>query len=120
MTYTDYPDYLALLTNILTQSESLFNSLEQTVGGIGLNVNANNVFKKKGPFPLYAAFKISDLFTYLSSNISSSERDVIIHLAKMKYAIDMLSIIWKPDKIKWNFSKLQLCPYYSVDAPHGH
>ena len=41
MTDTDYEDDLELLVNTLTQAEFLLHSLEQAVGGIGLNINAN-------------------------------------------------------------------------------
>ena len=44
----------------------------------------------------------------LGNNISSTESNVNIRLAKVWKAIDTLSIIWKSglsDKIKWNFFK---------------
>ena len=47
-----------------------------------------------------------DQFTYLSSNISSTESDVSMCSTKAWDAIDRLSIIWKSnqsDKIKWDF-----------------
>ena len=50
--------------------------------------------------------KLADQFPYLDSNISSTERDINIHIAKVLNAIDRLLIIWKSDqsnKIKWNF-----------------
>ena len=43
---------------------------------------------------------------YFGGNISSTERDVIIHLVKIWTATDNLSILWKSDlsdKIKWDF-----------------
>ena len=39
--------------------------------------------------------KLVDLFTYLSSNISSTESDVNIHIRTVQTAIYRLSMIWK-------------------------
>ena len=50
--------------------------------------------------------KLVEQFTYLGSNISSTEIDVNIHQEKVRIAIEKLSIIWKSDlsdKIKWDF-----------------
>ena len=50
--------------------------------------------------------KLVDQFTYLSSNISSPERDVNICITKVWNALDRLLLIWKSDlsgKIKWDF-----------------
>ena len=44
-----------------------------------------------------SALKLLDKFTYLGSNISSTENDVNIGLKKVWNAIDRLSIIWKSD-----------------------
>ena len=52
--------------------------------------------------------KLVGQFTYLDSNILSTESDVNIHLAKVWTAIDRLSLKLKSDlsnKIKWNFFK---------------
>ena len=43
MTHLDYVDNLAFLANTPKQIESLLQSLEQAVTGIGLYLNANNV-----------------------------------------------------------------------------
>ena len=43
MTNADYTDNLVLLTNTPAQAESLLDSLEQPVGGIGLFMNANKI-----------------------------------------------------------------------------
>ena len=45
-------------------------------------------------------------FTYLESSVSSTEKDIDTRLTKAWTAIDMLSIIWKPeltDKMKRSF-----------------
>ena len=105
-------DNLALLTNSSAQAEFLLHSLEQTAGGNGLYVNANKIeymcFKWKGAmFTLSGKpLKLEDQFIYLSSNISSTESNVNIHLPKVWNAIDRLLVIWKSDlsnKIKQNF-----------------
>ena len=60
----------------------------------------------------WQATKISRQFTYLSSNISSTESDVNMHLVKAWTAIDRLLIILKSylsDKIKWDFFPICGC-----------
>ena len=42
MADTDYADHLELLINTRTQAESPLHSLNQSSGGVGLNVNTNN------------------------------------------------------------------------------
>ena len=42
-TVTDYADDITLHANTPTQAESLLHSLEQTAGGLGLNVNADKM-----------------------------------------------------------------------------
>ena len=41
--------------------------------------------------------KLVHQFTYLGSNISSTENNVNIHIGKAWTSIDGLLIIWKPD-----------------------
>ena len=65
-------------------------------------------FKWEGViFPLSGrSLKLVDKFTSLSSNISSTESDINIHLAKTWTTLRKLTIIWKSDlsnKIKWDF-----------------
>ena len=67
-------------------------------------------FNKKGDISTLngCSFKLMGTFTYLGSNVSSSESDINIRLAKALTAIDRLSIIWKcnlSDEIKHNFSE---------------
>ena len=45
------------------------------------------------------SLKLVDKFTYLGSNVSSTEKDVDTRLTKAWTAIDRLSIIWKSDLI---------------------
>ena len=52
--------------------------------------------------------KLVGQFTYLSSNISSTENDVNICTGKAQTAVDELTTIWKSDlsdKMKWEFSQ---------------
>ena len=53
-------------------------------------------------------FKLVDKFTYLRSNVSSTEKDIDTGLTKAWTAINRLSIIWKSaltDKMKRSFSQ---------------
>ena len=47
ITDADYTDDIALLSNTLTQAETLLHSLEGAAAGIGFHVNANNVLIKE-------------------------------------------------------------------------
>ena len=61
----------------------------------------SNIFTVRGD-PL----KLVDKFTYLRSNVSSTENDINMWLAKTWTAIDRLWVIWKSDltnKIKHSF-----------------
>ena len=63
--------------------------------------------------------KLVNQFTYLKSNISSTESDVNIRQEKVWTAFDKLLIKWKSDlsdKIKRDFSELWLCKNYCLDA----
>ena len=88
MTDTDNADDLALLTNIPARAESLLHSLEQTAGDIGFYMNTNKTeymcFNREGAISTQngAPLKLVDNFTYLSSSVSSTERDVSMCLAK--------------------------------------
>ena len=89
ITDADYIDDLTLLANTSAQDKSLLHRQEQAAGGIGLNMNANKIefmcFKQEGAVsPLSGRpLKLVDKFTYLSSNISSTESGVNIHQAKV-------------------------------------
>ena len=86
MTDTDYADDQALLTN--TPAQALPHSLEQAARGIDLYVNTNKTvfmcFKQDGAIPILRSkpWKLVDQFTYLGSNISSTERDVNVGIGK--------------------------------------
>ena len=84
----DYADDLALLTKTPTQAELLLHSLEQVAGGIGLYVKVNkteSIYLKQGAISTLSdkPLKLVDHFTYLSSNISSTDGNVNIHIGKI-------------------------------------
>ena len=62
-----------------------------------LNRNEFDIINLKGK-PL----KLVDQFTYLGSNISSTESDVSIRIGKARTTFDRLLIIWKSDLSRWN------------------
>ena len=115
ITDSDYADDLALLIDTPAQAESLLHSLKQAAvvaGDIGFYMNTNKTdhmcFKQKGAIstPSSKPLKSIDQFTYLSSNISSTESDVNIYLVKTWKAINSLWIIWRSDlsdRIKQDF-----------------
>ena len=50
-----------------------------------------------------SSLKLVDKFTYLGSSVSSTEKDITTRLAKVRTAIDKLSVMWKSnltDRIK--------------------
>ena len=68
-------------------------------------MNANKEFmhfKQRGVISIWSGkpLKLVDQFTYLGSNISSTESDVKLHIKKAWIAIDRLSI-WKSN-LWWN------------------
>ena len=88
-----YTDDQELLANTPAQAESSLHSLEQTAGDIGSVVTSNKIeymcFKQGDEFTLsYKLPKLTDPFTYLGSNILSSETVVHIHLLNAWIAID--------------------------------
>ena len=94
------------------QSEPLLHSRKQTAGSNDQYVNANKTeymcFKQKGAISTLSgeSLKLVDKFTYLDSNISSTENGVNIRSAKAWNAVDRQSIIRKfnlTDKIKRDF-----------------
>ena len=83
ITDVNYTDDLALLTNIPVLAGFLLHSQEQVTRHIGLYVNAIKkefmCFKKEGAFSTLngKCLKLVDQFTYLGSNISSTERECV-------------------------------------------
>ena len=111
---TGYADDIALLANTPTQTESQLYCPERAAGGISPHVNTDKTE--------YTYFNQSgNMFTYLGSNVSSTENDINMWLTKAWTAIDKLSVIWKSDltnKIKRSFSMQRSCWYCYMDVPN--
>ena len=77
--------------------------MEWATGGIALHVNADKTeclcFTQRGDISTLksGSLKLVDKFTYLESNVSSTEKDINTRLPKAWIAIDRLSVIWKTD-----------------------
>ena len=96
----------------MTQAESLLRSLEKAAKGVGLYVNADeteymcygqdgNITSSSGK-----VLKMVDKFTYLGSNIASTESDVNTRIGKAWATVNKLSTIWKstlPARMKRDF-----------------
>ena len=112
LTNADYADDIALLANAPVQAEYRLHSLEQAVGGIGLNVNADKTefmcFNQRGDLSTLngRSLKLVDKFTYIGNSVSSTENNINTRLAKARTAIGRLSVVWESnlsDKIKRSF-----------------
>ena len=109
---TDHSDDLTLYSNTPAQAESLLHSQEKAAGSIGHYVNSNKSDyiwnKQKGIISTINSKpqNLVDQFTYPSSNISSTESDVNMRLAKTGNVTDKILIIWMFDlfdKLKRDF-----------------
>ena len=102
-TITDYADDIAILANTPVQAEILLHTLERAAAGIGLHVNAQKTeymcFNQTGGISTLegSSLELVDKFTYLGSNVSSTEKNIDTRLTKAWTAIKRLSIIWKSD-----------------------
>ena len=111
MRNADYAGNLALLTDTHAQVESLLHSLVQAEECIGLFVNTNKtdfMCFKQGTITTLSGkpLKLVDLFTYLDSNILSTESYINTCITKTKTDIERLSIKWISnliDEIKRDF-----------------
>ena len=108
----DYADDMVRLANTPAQAESQLHSLELAAGGIGLHVNTDKTeymcFNQRGDISILKGgpLKLVDKFTYLRINVSSTDNDINIRLAKPWSAAVRLLVIWKSnlaDKIKQFF-----------------
>ena len=113
ITDADYADDLALFTNNTADAEMLLHALETSANDIGLHINAG-----KTKFMTYNTLDQTSLkqvteFTYLGSNIASTERDIEIRISKAWTALDKLRTVWKstlPDKLKREFFRAVVEP----------
>ena len=112
ITDANYADDIALLANTPAQAEILLHNLEQAATGISHHVNAHKTeymcFNQTGDISTLnsSSLKLVDKFTYLGSNVSSTEAKISTWLAKAWTTIDRLSDIWKSDltdKMKGSF-----------------
>ena len=97
ITDADYADNIALLANTPKQIETLLHSLERAAADIGLLVNAHKTeymcYNHTGDISTLdgTPLKLVDKFTYLRSNVSSTEKDIDTRLTKAWTAINRLS-----------------------------
>ena len=86
--------------------------MEEAAARISLYVNAKKTeyvcYKQNGEIKDLKGTTLKEVehFTYLGSNISSTEKDVMIRIAKAWSALNRLRTIWKsslPDNTKQNF-----------------
>ena len=112
ITDADYTDDLALFSNKIDDAERLLHAVEEAAARIGLYVNAKKTeyvcYKQNGEIKDLKGTTLKEVehFTYLGSNISSTEKDVTIRIAKAWSALNRLRTIWKsslPDNTKRNF-----------------
>ena len=94
-------DDVAHRANTVAQTEPFLHRLEQAARAIILDVNDNKTtcFKRKRAISTQKgkSQKLAVQMEYIGSNFSSTESDVNIHLTKMSYDSDRLSILWKSD-----------------------
>ena len=94
-----YADDIAILANSPNQVETLLHSLERAATGIGINVNAHKTeymcYNQTADISTLdgTPLKLVDTFTYLGSNVSSTEKDIDKRLMKAWTAINRISII---------------------------
>ena len=112
ITGADYADDITILANTLNQAETRLHNLERAAASIGLHVNAHKAeyvcYNQTGDISTQdgTPLQLVDKFTYLGSNVSSTEKDIDTRLTKAWTAINRLSIIWKSDltdKMKRSF-----------------
>ena len=105
LTDADYADDLALFANSSSKANALLHSLENAAKD-GLHVNVDKTeymcFNTQGSLNTIKSepLKQVDTFTYMGSNISSSEADVKSRIGKAWGALDKLNTIWKPSHPK--------------------
>ena len=112
ITDADYADDLALFSDKIDDAERLLHAVEEAAARIGLYVNAKKTeyvcYKQNGEIKDLKGTTLKEVehFTYLGSNISSTEKDVMIRIAKAWSTLNRLRTIWKsslPDNTKRNF-----------------
>ena len=114
ITDADYADDIALFADKIEEAETLLHGLEEVSAEIGLYVNAKKTeymcFNQEGSMKARdgTTLKQVEEFTYLGSNIASTEKDVNIGIGKAWSALDAMKILWKsdlPEHLKREFFK---------------
>ena len=112
ITDADYADDLALFSDTIADAQSLLHQVEEAAQKIGLYVNADKTefmcYNTIGTMTLLIKHNIKEVedFTYLGSNVASSEKDIDIRIGKVWRALNKLNQVWKsylPDNLKRNF-----------------
>ena len=112
ITDADYADDIALMTDTISDATYLLHHIEKTAKEIGLYINANKTefisYNQEGIIHSLEGKNIKSVqdFTYLGSNIASTERDIDIRIGKAWGALNGLNTIWKsslPDNLKREF-----------------
>ena len=99
ITDADYADNLALFSDKIDDAERLLHAVEEAAARIGLYVNAKKTeyvcYKQNGEIKDLKGTTLKEVehFTYLGSNISSTEKDVMIRIAKAWSALNRLRTI---------------------------
>ena len=101
ITDVDYADDLALLSDTISEATVLLHHLEKAAKGVGLYVNIKKTefmsYNQQGNIKSLAGKEIKyvEEFTYLGSNIASSQKDIDIRIGKAWGAIEGLRTVWK-------------------------
>ena len=112
ITDIDYADDLALTSNTILEANELLHSLESAAREIGLHINAKKTefmcYNQTGTIISLDGKPIKQVvdFTYLGSNIQSTEKDINIRKGKAWSALNKMDNIWKsdlPKRLKRNF-----------------
>ena len=82
ITDADYTDDIAIMANAFAKTETLLHNLERAAASIGLHVNADKMeymcCNQRGDISTLngSSLKLVDNFTYLGSNVSSTETNI--------------------------------------------
>ena len=112
ITDVDYADDIALMSDNIQDATYLLHNIENTAKEIGLYINAKKTefisYNHQGTIQTVEGENIKSVldFTYLGSNIASTEKDINIRIKKAWGAINSLNTIWKStltQKLKRDF-----------------
>ena len=91
---------------------------QEALVSMWMQIRVDVFFKQEGATPTLngKALKFVEQLMHLGNNISSTENDVSICIAKYSNSLVIIWISYLSNKIKIS-SKLWLCEYYCMDAP---